>query len=203
MNTGKKRLMTLGMGLVFIAPQTYTANNDVSQLDQTGINLIIELTKAYNHFVETTKKPDFDFSRWNFLLNPNIKGYVEDYSKAAGIQDKDLMHSLNLLLQTNDELIQHIKKLKNYEFPKKAFSDAEILSLRENLKKPFLQIKEKITNQIIPELEKQSYYLSADKKNKAREILIRSFDLLNRIIRIMTLYTSSTVALGVRDSENV
>lgn len=193
MITLKKTVLTLGIALC-ITSQLFGANDKVSQLDQTGLNLIIELTKAYDQFVEKIAKPDFNFSHWNFLLE-NIKNYVEDYSKAAGIQDKDLMRILNLLLQTNDTLIQRIKNLQNYKLPNKALNDPEILSLKQELTKPFLQIKENITNHIIPELEKQSYYLSADKKNKAREILIRSFKLINQMARIMTLYISSRIVI--------
>ncbi len=194
MNIHKKIFHALWMGLTLLLPQAYAANGNFTQLDQAGINIIFELTNIYNRFAQEPIKPDFDLTQWNFLLKTNIKNYVEDYSTAVGIQDKELIQNLNLLLQTNDTLMQQIEKVKNYKIPGKTLSSDEIRSHRENLIKPFLQMRNTITDQIIPALKQQSYYVSIDRKNKAKEILIRSFNLINQISQDMTIYTSKIIA---------
>ncbi len=65
--------------------------------------------------------------------------------------------------------------------PTKLLSDTELNSIAENLLNPIEKIEQNIKNVIIPALEKQSYWVSTDKRSKAKEMLLRVFNVLQQM----------------------
>jgi hypothetical protein len=200
MNAYKKTVMALALGLIVTA-QMHAANGNFSQLDQAGINIMIELKTISDDItnsilsasVKKTEKPTPNFAEWTFLLKTNVKSYVENYSAVMNVRDKELMNSLNLLLATNATLIQKFNAVQNYKATSKKLDENAIHLLEEDLLHPFVYIKNDIEKTILPALEKQSYYVSADSKGKAKEVLIRAFELLKNMAGTMTVYTRSFI----------
>ncbi len=178
MNTYRKVIQALVIGLN-IASQAHAANGNLTKLDQEGINLAFDLTSAYENFINTTiyplnkAKAIETFEEWNFLLKTNVEAYVQDYSTAMSAQDKDLIGNLNLLLQTNNDLLQKINAMPDYYKTPGDKNDANKFYMStEDIAKPFEAIEQTI-QKIQPELERLSFYI--DKKSKAKEILVRAF----------------------------
>ena len=186
--------MTVAIGLS--VAQVHAANGNFTELDQAGINVIFELRKLYEGFNKAAKQPQSDLKKfltqWTFLLKTNVKKYVEDYSTVVGIQDSDLKRNFNLLFQINDTLIRKVNEVQNYEKLKHKLK-ADVYFLTETLLEPLEQIEQNIKNVIVPKLEKQSFYVSVDKKNKAKEMLLRVFDLERLIAADMINYTAAVI----------
>lgn len=191
MNSYKKTIIAFTLGLL-AASSVYS---QVVQLDNEGKKIGLELIKVYMDFVKTTKKPpvqnlknktatlpiEFNFEQWDALINIYVKTYVEDNSKSLGIKDGDLMRSLSLLLQTNSKLMTAIKQVQTYEKPIRPLNDVDFHFLIKYLLYPLEQIEQNIKSTIIPALEKQSYWVSTENKNKAKAMLVHTFDLMRHI----------------------
>jgi len=192
--------MILVIGLS-IAPLAHAANGNFTELDQAGINVIIELRQLYEGFSKAAQQPQADLkvflTQWTFLLKTNVKQYVENYSTVVGIQDSDLKRNFNLLLQINDALIRKVNEVQNYEKLKHKLK-ADVSFLTESLLEPLEQIEQDIKNVIVPKLEKQSFYISVEKKSKAKEMLLRVFDLERLIAAVMMKYTAAIIYMDLK-----
>jgi hypothetical protein len=195
----KRKTMNLYRKIFFTFTCIFVSSlysSEAEQLDASGRQVIIELTKVYDAFVQSLSTRyglRFDSTEWNFLLKTKVKKYVEDNSKVLGIQDRTLTHYLNLLFSTNDSLLNAIKRAAVYRRPARTLNEVDFHQLIGTLLNPLEQIEQNIQNTIIPALEKEYYYVSADNKNKAKAMLILSFDLLRLIARRMINYTSAII----------
>jgi hypothetical protein len=70
-------------------------------------------------------------------------------------------------------------------------NEVDIHLATKDMLEPFEQIEQSIKNNIMPALEKESFYI--DKKIKAKEMLLRVFDLLRSMANAMVNHTAAII----------